>query len=203
MSTLLLIEDHAALRQNIEDMLTLEGYHVLSAADGPSGLRLAREQRPDLILCDIMLPGCDGMEILATLRAHAETSSLPFIFLTAKGDSADIRAGMNLGADDYLPKPVSRANLLTAVRSRLTRAAQQRPRLPDFTSAEPLKKLGVSPREAEVLLWIAQGKANAEIATIIGCSHATVKKHSIHIFEKLNVESRAAAMLIAIETLSS
>ncbi len=124
MSTLLLIEDHAALRQNIEDILTLEGYRVLSAADGPSGLRLAREQRPDLVLCDIMLPGCDGMEILATLRAHAETSALPFIFLTAKRDSADIRAGMNLGADDYLPKPVSRADLLTAVRSRLTRATQ-------------------------------------------------------------------------------
>ena len=203
MSTLLLIEDHAALRQNIEDILTLEGYRVLSAADGPSGLRLAREQRPDLVLCDIMLPGCDGMEILATLRAHAETSALPFIFLTAKRDSADIRAGMNLGADDYLPKPVSRADLLTAVRSRLTRATQQRPRLPDFTSDMPLKKLGVSPREAEVLLWMAQGKANGDIATILGCSHATVKKHSIHIFEKLGVESRAAAMLIAIETLSS
>ena len=150
-----------------------------------------------------MLPGCDGMEILATLRAHAETSALPFIFLTAKRDSADIRAGMNLGADDYLPKPVSRADLLTAVRSRLTRATQQRPRLPDFTSDMPLKKLGVSPREAEVLLWMAQGKANGDIATILGCSHATVKKHSIHIFEKLGVESRAAAMLIAIETLSS
>ncbi len=67
----------------------------------------------------------------------------------------------------------------------------------------PLKKLGVSPREAEVLLWMAQGKANGDIATILGCSHATVKKHSIHIFEKLGVESRAAAMLIAIETLSS
>jgi ATP/maltotriose-dependent transcriptional regulator MalT len=66
-----------------------------------------------------------------------------------------------------------------------------------------LERLGISPREAEVLLWIAQGKANHDIATIIGCAHATVKKHTIHIFEKLGVETRAAAMLIAIETLSA
>jgi DNA-binding NarL/FixJ family response regulator len=203
MPTLLLIEDHAPLRRNLEDMLALEGHHVLTAGDGPTGLRLAREQRPDLVICDIMLPGMDGHEILAHLRADAATRAMPFIFLTAKGTPPDIRAGMNLGADDYLPKPASRRDLLASIATRLTRRAQQRPRLPDFTSPAPLERLGISPREAEVLLWMAQGKANADIATILGCTHATVKKHSIHIFEKLGVESRGAAMLIAIESLSS
>ena len=202
MPTLLLIEDHAPLRRNLEDILTLEGHRVLTAADGPSGLKLAQEQRPDLILCDIMLPGMDGLEILARLRADAATRALPFIFLTAKGEPRDIRAGMNLGADDYLPKPVARADLLASIRVRLTRAAETRTHLPDFSTAAPLEKLGLTPREAEVLLWMAQGKANAEIGTIIGCTHATVKKHTIHLFEKLAVESRGAAMLIAIETLS-
>ena len=201
MPTILLIEDHAPLRRNMEDMLTLEGHHILSAATGPDGLRIAREQRPDLILCDIMLPGMDGLAILAALRADAATHALPFIFLTAKGEAPDIRVGMNLGADDYLPKPVSRTDLLAAIRTRLTRATQQR-RLPDFTHAAPLERLRISPREAEVLLWMAQGKANHDIAIILGCTHATVKKHTIHIFEKLGVESRASAMLIAIETLS-
>ena len=202
MITLLLIEDHAPLRQNLKDILALAGYRVLEAATGPEGLHAARDHHPDLILCDIMLPGCNGLEILAALRADAATVATPFIFLTAKGDPADIRAGMNLGADDYLPKPVSRIDLLKAIRTRLERATQQRPRIPDFTSAGPLEQLGLSPREAEVLLWIAQGKANGDIACILGCAHATVKKHCIHIFEKLGVETRVSAMLIAIEALS-
>jgi DNA-binding NarL/FixJ family response regulator len=202
MTKLLLIEDHAPLRRNLEDILTLEGYRVVTAANGPDGLRLARESQPALILCDIMLPGCDGMEILAALRADVATAAIPFIFLTAKGDPTDIRTGMNLGADDYLPKPVSRPDLLNAIRTRLERATQQRPRLPDFSSTAPLEQLGLSPREAEVLLWIAQGKANHDIAAIVGCAHATVKKHAIRIFEKLGVETRVAAMLVAIEALS-
>ena len=203
MTTLLLIEDHAPLRRNLEDILTLEGYHVLIAANGPDGLRLARENQPALILCDIMLPGCDGMEILAALRTDPSTVATPFIFLTAKGDPTDIRTGMNLGADDYLCKPVSRPDLLNAIRTRLQRATQQRPRLPDFSSSAPLEQLGLTPREAEVLLWIAQGKANHDIAAILGCAHATVKKNCIHLFEKLGVETRVAAMLIAIETLQA
>jgi DNA-binding NarL/FixJ family response regulator len=203
MPTLLLIEDHAPLRRNLEDILTLEGHRVLAAGTGPDGLRLARAERPDLVICDIMLPGMDGLAILATLRADAATAALPFIFLTAKGEAPDIRAGMKLGADDYLPKPVARADLLDAIRTRLQRASQQRTFAPRFDSPAPLEAIGLSPREAEVLLWMAQGKGNADIAAIIGCSPATVKKHTIHIFEKLGVEGRPAAILRALEALSS
>lgn len=202
MTTILLIEDHAPLRRNLRDILELAGYRVLEAASGTEGIDSTREKKPDLILCDIMLPGCDGLEVLATLRSDSATCLLPLIFLTAKGEPHEIRTGMNLGADDYLPKPVSRADLLDAIRVRLERAAQQHFRLPDFSEAVPLEQLGLTPREAEVLLWMAQGKANADIAIIIGCSHATVKKHGVHIFEKLSVETRAAAMLVAIEALS-
>ncbi len=202
MPVLLLIEDHAPLRRNLEDMLTLEGHRVFTAADGSNGLRLAREVRPDLVICDIMLPGMDGLEILAAIRADPATAALPFIFLTAKGDAPDIRAGMTLGADDYLPKPVSRTDLLDAIRSRLQRAGQQGAFCPCFDSPAPLEGLGLTPREAEVLLWIAQGKGNPDIATILGCRPATVKKHTIHIFEKLGVEGRPAAILRALETLA-
>jgi DNA-binding NarL/FixJ family response regulator len=202
MPTILLIEDHAPLRRNLEDMLVLEGHRVLTACDGIDGLRLARETRPDLVLCDIMLPGIDGLEVLAALRADSATAALPFIVLTAKGEWPDIRAGMALGADDYLPKPVSRTDLLDAIRTRLQRAGQQRAFTPCFESAVPLESLGLSPREAEVLLWIAQGKGNSDIATIIGCRPATVKKHTIRIFEKLAVEGRPAAILCALEVLA-
>ncbi len=203
MPTILIIEDHAALRQNLIDLLGLEGHRVLSAADGVSGLELAREKRPDLVLCDIMLPGLDGWEILAALRAEPATAALPFIFLTAKGDAADVRAGMRQGADDYLAKPFTRVDLLDAISTRLQRSAQQRVFAPNFSSSAPLERLGLSPREAEVLLWMAQGKANPEIALIVGCSAATVKKHALHIFEKMGVEGRANAMLRALEVLSA
>ena len=201
MPTILLIEDHAPLRRNLGDILTLEGHRVLTAADGPGGLKLAQEQHPDLIICDIMLPGMDGLEILARLRASAATCALPFIFLTAKGEPRDIRAGMKIGADDYLPKPVARADLLDAIRTRLQRATQRRAFAPRFDSPAPLETLGLSPREAEVLLWMAQGKANHEIAIILGCTHATAKKHTIHIFAKLGVENRTTAVLRALEVL--
>lgn len=202
MTTILLIEDHAPLRENLREMLALEGFRVLAAENGRAGLDLAAREHPDFVLCDIMMPGMDGHEVLQRLRATAATKAVPFIFLTAKGTPPDIRAGMNLGADDYLPKPVSRNDLLKAVRMRLERAKQQQQRFtPNLDDPKPLEKLGISPREAEVLLWVAQGKGNQEIADILGLSVATVKKHTIHIFEKLGVESRTAATLRAVEAL--
>jgi len=202
MTTILLIEDHAPLRENLREMLALAGYEVIAAENGREGLQLATQHLPALILCDIMMPGMDGYAVLERLRADPTTKAVPFIFLTAKGTPPDIRAGMNLGADDYLPKPVTRNDLLKAVRTRLERAKQQQQRFqPNFDDPKPLEKLGISPREAEVLLWVAQGKGNHEIAEILGLSVATVKKHTIHIFEKLGVESRTAASLRAVEVL--
>ncbi len=202
MTTLLLIEDNASLRRNIAQILSLEGYRVLCAADGSTGLQQMREDKPDLILCDIMMPGMDGYEVLAQVRSEPVTASLPFIFLTAKGDMPDLRVGMSLGADDYLPKPVARLDLLDAVRTRLQRHAQQSVQHgPSFDDAAPLERLGISPREAEVLLWMAQGKCNSDIAIICDISIGTVKKHANHIFEKLGVEGRTSATLRALETL--
>ena len=202
MTTILLIEDNASLRRNIAQILTIEGYRVLAAVNGAAGLELLRAERPDLILCDIMMPEMGGYEVLSRVRAEPATASLPFIFLTAKGDMPDLRLGMSLGADDYLPKPVESTDLLDAVRARLERRSQQRAFVPRFESAAPLQKLGISPREAEVLLWMAQGKSNADIATICGISLGTVKKHTNRIFEKLGVEGRTSATLRALEVLS-
>jgi DNA-binding NarL/FixJ family response regulator len=153
-----------------------------------------------------MMPGMDGHAVLAALRADPDTARIPFIFLTAKGEKPDVRAGMNLGADDYLTKPVAKADLLTAIRSRLTRQAQQATPTfqPNFASPRPLQDaLGLTPRVAETLLWISQGKTNPEIATILGISEATVKKHVLEVFGALGVETRTAASLRALEVLSS
>jgi DNA-binding NarL/FixJ family response regulator len=203
MKTILVIEDEPKMRRNLAQMLELEGFRALAAADGKEGINVALRELPDLILCDITMPEMDGHAVIATLRAERATATTPFIFLTAKGDRADLRTGMNLGADDYLIKPVTRADLLAAISARLQRAAQHGTELrPAFESPTPLEKLGLTPREAEVLFWVAQGKMNAEIGIILDASPATIKKHVEHILEKLEVENRAAASLKALEVLA-
>lgn len=203
MKRILVIEDHALMRRNIVTILEMEGYAAVAAAHGREGLALARTDHPDLILCDVMMPEMDGHEVLRLLRADAATAAIPFVFLTAKGEKQEVRGGMNLGADDYLVKPVSRDDLVAALAARLARREQQM--RPDFNtlfaSSLPLESLGISPREAEVLLWLAQGKSNADIGTILGLSPATVKRHVLHIFEKTGVENRSSAVLRALEVL--
>jgi DNA-binding NarL/FixJ family response regulator len=206
MKRILVIEDEPEMRRNLMAILRLERFQPLAAEDGQVGVELAKREKPDLVLCDVMMPKLDGYGVIAALRASSETVAIPFIFLTAKGEKPEIRAGMNLGADDYLTKPVAKADLLAAVRSRLERAAQQTvPEFkPNFESAKPLEAaFRLTPRVAETLLWLTQGKTNSEIATILGISESTVKKHVLEIFETLGVETRTAASLRALEVLSS
>ena len=129
MPNILLIEDEEALRLTLADRLTLEGFTVQTAADGEAGLRQIQEQPPDLILCDIMMPGLDGYGVLRALQLAPQTAEIPFIFLTAKTDPPQVRDGMELGADDYLCKPVAKADLLAAVRTQLWKHEQQHERL--------------------------------------------------------------------------
>ena len=206
MKQILVIEGEPEMRRNLATILRLEKFHPVVAENGRIGVELARREKPDLILCDVMMPEMDGYGVIAVLRANESTVAIPFIFLTAKGEKPDIRAGMNLGADDYLTKPVAKADLLAAIRSRLARQAQQAvPEFrPNFNSAKPLERaLNLTPRQSETLLWLAQGKTNSEIGTILGNSEATVKKHVLEIFSTLGVETRTAASLRALEVLSS
>jgi DNA-binding NarL/FixJ family response regulator len=202
MARILIIEDDPGIRANLVDILELENHDPLAAASGSEGLELACRESPDLILCDIMMPGMDGFAVLLALRQNEAVARIPFVFLTARGEQADVRVGMNLGADDYLIKPVKVDDLLGAVEARLERSRQHLGFKADFRSAKPLESLGLSQREAEILLWVAQGKTNAETSVILNVSSATVKKHLEHIYQKLGVESRNAATLRALEALS-
>jgi len=212
---ILIIEDQATMRRNLSLMLEMEGYTVVSAENGRIGVEVAHRERPDVILCDVMMPEMDGYAVLQTLRNDPAFIATPFLFLTAKGDKSDMRLGMNFGADDYLTKPFVRDDLLAAIEARLSRLEAQGehfrdaagaptgPGLPDFSTPVPLQQaLGLTVREAEVLLWVAQGKSNADVSTILGCSEKTVKQHLGNIFEKLGVENRTSASLVAVETLA-
>ncbi len=123
MTKILVIEDEAPLRAEITDILLFEGYDVLEAGDGRAGLELALAHSPTLIVCDISMPELDGYGVLDHLRRHPEHARTPFIFLTARADRSFMRHGMELGADDYLTKPFSRAELLSAVHARLERSS--------------------------------------------------------------------------------
>jgi len=205
MKRILVIEDEPEMRRNISALLRYHDYKPIEAENGRNGVEIARREKPDLILCDVMMPELDGHGVLQSLQQDAALALIPFIFLTAKGDKDDLRSGMNLGADDYLTKPVANADLIRAIEARLRRSQQQARRefKPDFSSTEPLLKLGLTPRATETLLWLAQGKTNPDIAVILGITESTVKKHVQEIFEKLGVETRGAATVRTLEVLGS
>src|SRR5882757_9875677 len=205
MKKILIIEDEPEMRRNITALLRYHDYEPIEAPNGRAGVSLAQREKPDLVLCDVMIPELDGHGVLQALQQDADLALIPFIFLTARGEKEDLRSGMNLGADDYLTKPVANTDLVRAIETRLRRSEQQTKRefKPDFSSSEPLVKLGLTPRAAEALLWLTQGKTNPDIAAILGITESTVKKHVQEVFEKLGVETRGAATLRALEVLNS
>jgi CRP-like cAMP-binding protein len=122
MKKILLIEDNAEIRDNTSEILALASYEVLSAANGKIGVDIAQREKPDLIVCDIMMPELDGYGVLHILSKKPETANIPFIFLTAKTEKSDIRKGMALGADDYLTKPFDDTELLNTIETRLRKS---------------------------------------------------------------------------------
>ena len=122
MKKILLIEDDSKSRSNIKYLLEANNYKVFSAEDGLDGINMAIEIKPDLVICDILMPLVDGYKVKEELSANTKTSSIPFIFLSGKSDLSDIRRGMNLGADDYLTKPFAIEELLARARALLRRA---------------------------------------------------------------------------------
>lgn len=126
MEKILLIEDNNDIRNNLAEILELANYSVLTAVNGKEGVTVALEQRPDLIVCDIMMPVLDGYGVLHMLHKNESLRPIPFIFLTAKTERTDVRKGMEMGADDYITKPFEGAELLSAIESRLKRCAEIR-----------------------------------------------------------------------------
>ncbi len=122
MKKIVLIEDNKDVRENTAEILTLANYKVLTAANGKVGVELAQQEKPDLIICDIMMPVLDGYGVLHLLAKSEETSGIPFIFLTAKAERSDFRKGMEMGADDYLTKPFDDIELLNAIETRFKKS---------------------------------------------------------------------------------
>ncbi len=123
MKTVLIIEDDTALRENTAELLELNSYKVITAPNGKLGIDKAKQEKPDIIVCDIMMPVVDGYGVLESLAGDSSVNQIPFIFLSAKTEHKEIRKGMDLGADDYLTKPFEEGELLSAIESRLAKAS--------------------------------------------------------------------------------
>ena len=168
MSKILIIEDEPDMVLGLKDNFEFEGYEVLTAADGASGLERARTAKPDLVILDIMMPKLSGLEVCKTLRAEGFTA--PIIMLTARGQEIDKVVGLELGADDYVTKPFSIRELLARVRAILRRTEGAKKRLARYRFADVeldfetyrAKKgdepLDLSPREFELLRYLIERK---------------------------------------------
>ena len=194
MYSILIIEDDPAYVSMMETILEMEGFTVRSASDGKSGLTLLHEKRPDLILCDIMMPDMDGHEVLEALKGEKALAEIPFVFVTALGERADIRRGMSEGADDYLPKPFSADELLAAVTGRIRRheiILQQHDRSSFQKEEQILKTRNITRREWEVLLMVGKGSTSREIADQMEVSVKTVESHRYNLMNKLGASNAA------------
>src|ERR671912_1560226 len=120
--TILVIDDNNDLRENTAEILDLAGYKTFTAENGKRGVEVATKEKPDVIVCDIMMPELDGYGVLHLLRKNADTQNIPFIFLTAKTERSDFRKGMEMGADDYITKPFDDIELLNAIEVRLRKS---------------------------------------------------------------------------------
>lgn len=195
MYSILIIEDESALRSNMELILTLEGYEVRTAANGQAGIAAVHEKRPDLVLCDILMPELNGLTVLELLRRGNDYVDIPFIFVTALVERADVRRGMSAGADDYLTKPFSPEELVSVVTDRLSRFETIRLQKDnsEFQEEHALLREMVTVREREVLSLVGKGISSKEIAMHMGISLRTVDAHRSNLMRKLNASN--AAML--------
>lgn len=167
MGKILIVEDEENIRQLVRYNLEKEGFQVIEAADGLQGQKMAKTEKPDLVLLDLMLPEMDGLEVCRTLKGAAGTSALPIIMLTAKSEEIDKVIGLELGADDYMTKPFSPRELVARVKAVLRRS-QKETTLPGELSVGRLRfnfsryevhmgsvKLELTPKEYELLKMLA------------------------------------------------
>jgi len=193
MYSILIIEDDPSICSNMELILTMEGFDVRTAPDGVTGLARICEQRPDLILSDILMPEMDGHTLLDLLKNEQDFADIPFIFVSALGERADVRRGMSAGADDYLVKPFSADELIAAVTVRLHRleTMRQHSTKSAFKEEQAILRQRISVRELEVLQLVGHGATSREIAERLGISLRTVEVHRSNLMRKLEASNAA------------
>ena len=162
---ILVIDDDDGIRQSLAELFPLLNYKCVTSANGKDGIKSARKEKPDLIICDIMMPEMDGYNVLDALSKLPETSNIPFIFLSAKGDISDFRKGMELGADDYLSKPFTINDLTKAIDVRFAKQEKLN-RMVDEKSELNLRTKKIQ-KDSHLILMVANHPESIKVQNII------------------------------------
>jgi len=187
---ILIIEDEATLRDNIAEIIVHYGFRVITAPSGEEGVKVATQVVPDIIVCDLMLPGIDGYEVLNTVKQIPGLISTAFIFLTAKSTRSDIRTGMDMGADDYLTKPFTKEELINSIKARVQKLINLRASQIEndaFISSAAERMTMLTKAERKVLNKISEGFTTPQIAEKLFLSSKTIENHRMNISRKLSL----------------
>jgi DNA-binding NarL/FixJ family response regulator len=191
---ILVIDDEPSARQVTCAQLLPEGYELRALASGAEALALLAEAPFDVVVCDVMMPGVDGVQVCRALKADRGWRHVPVILLTALSERGDVVRGLDAGADDFVTKPVDGAVLRARVRAFLrVRDAYlelQAGAEVDRRRAERVEAAGLTAREREVLELLLLGRTHEDIAVVLGISERTSKFHQANLLEKLGAESR-------------
>lgn len=198
---ILVIEDEKALRENITDIIAHYGFRVISSATGEDGIQLAIEHAPQIIICDIMLPGIDGFEVFNRIKQNDHLTIASFIFLTAKSTRSDTRTGMDMGADDYLTKPFTKEELLNSIRARLEKLSVIHHQLEKVESIDASmdKLTNLTRAERKILNKISEGLTTPQIAEKLFVSKKTIENHRVNISRKLNLSGPNSLISFALK----
>lgn len=200
---ILCVEDERQLRCDIADELAEAGYAVIEADSGTKAIRILTETRPDLVLCDISMPGLSGYDVLDALREKgSDHAEIPFVFLSALADPRQVADGKRRGADDYLVKPIDYDLLLATVDARLRqieRIRSGRPENPALPLGNFAISFGMTRSEHQVASLLIQGKTLAQIAHELEISRTTVAFHLRHIFQKTRTNRQAELVALLLQ----
>lgn len=198
---LLLIDDDPNLILLVKDYLEFRGYEVITAENGREALEILEKQPiPDMIICDVMMPEMDGYVFVEKLREDPRTGWIPFLFLSAKGQSQDRIKGLRTGADVYMIKPFEPEELVAQVESCLSRIISPPPSTPTVPTIQVPSNVELTPTELKVIQLVAQGMANREIAEKLKVSQRTIESHVSNMLNKTNLHNRTELARWAIES---
>ena len=195
--TVLVVDDAPETLRLLCDTLEASGYTVLVARDGETAIKRLGFVLPDAILLDGVMPGVSGFETCQRIKAEPAWAHIPVIFMTGLAETEHIVAGFDCGGVDYVVKPVREAEILARLHTHTRNARMSRLGMDRESRNERVTDAKLTPRETEVLSWLAKGKTNRDISEILSMSPRTVNKHLEHVFEKLGVETRSAAAALA------
>ncbi|WP_299485914.1 response regulator transcription factor [Acaryochloris sp. IP29b_bin.137] len=200
---LLLIDDDPNLILLVKDYLELRGYEVTTAKNGREALRVLEKSIPNLIICDVMMPEMDGYAFVKRVRDNPQTSYLPVLFLSAKGQIQDRVTGLNTGADVYMIKPFEPDELVAQIEASLKQASRmmqkQANSLEGELSVQVPFDVDLTPTETKVIQLVAKGMSNREIAEDLSVSQRTVESHVSNMLGKTGLSNRTELARWAIE----